>query len=231
MISQYKVKCTWGYFMYRVLIIEDDIGISDLLKLNLEMYGFKTLSAYDGREGLEAMDSEEIDIIILDIMMPIYSGYDLLPIIQKKEIPVIVLTAKDTLDEKIKGFMLGADDYMTKPFEAAELIARINAVLKRSSKLDDGLIEFDDIIINMNTRSISKGNKIVDLTLKELELLCYLVKNKGLALSRELILERVWNYDYIGNSRTVDMHIQKLRSKLDTDRISTVYKYGYRFEK
>ncbi|MBI9013084.1 MAG: response regulator transcription factor [Clostridiales bacterium] len=217
--------------MYRVLIIEDDISISDLLKINLEMYGFKTINAYDGKDGLKKIESEEIDIIILDIMMPIYSGYDLLPLIQKKDIPVIVLTAKDTLDAKMKGFMLGADDYMTKPFEAVELIARINAVLKRCSKVDDGLIEFDDVILNMNTRSIHKENEIVDLTLKELELLCYLVSNKGLALSRELILERVWNYDYVGNTRTVDMHIQKLRSKLDTDRISTVYKYGYRFEK
>ena len=118
--------------MYKILIIEDDRSIGDLLKLNLEMYGFDTINAYDGKDGLEKIDNERFDLIILDIMLPIYSGFDLLPKIQKKNIPVIMLTAKDTLDSKIKGFSLGADDYMTKPFEAVELIARINAVLRRS---------------------------------------------------------------------------------------------------
>ncbi len=218
--------------MYKILIVEDDHGIADLLKLNLEMYGFSVDNAYDGQEGFDFINRGKYDLIVLDLMMPIYTGYDLLPRIQEKDTPVILLTAKDTLDAKIKCFSLGADDFMTKPFEAVELIARINAVLKRSNnKLTSSNYEFDDICVDMEIRQVKKNSKVVELTIKEFELLGHLVENRGIALSRELLLDRVWNYSYIGNTRTIDTHIQKLRSKLDTDRIKTVYKYGYRFEK
>lgn len=217
--------------MYNILIIEDDKCIADLLRLNLEMYGFTSTVALDGEKGLDKINDGLYDLIVLDIMMPKLTGYDLLPYIQKKEIPVIILTAKESLDSKIKGFTMGADDYMTKPFEAVELIARINAVLKRNGQVSKVRVGFDNIIIDFTNRQIIKDNKPIDVTLREYELLCYLVENQGIALSREVLLEKVWNYDYAGNTRTVDMHIQKLRSKLETDRIGTVFKYGYRFEK
>lgn len=215
--------------MTKILVIEDEEAISELIRLNLTMVGFTVVQAMDGQEGLDLIKSSNPDLILLDIMLPKIDGYDLLPEITSRNIPVILLTAKDSLKDKVKGFSLGADDYITKPFEGMELIARIKAVLRRTSNISETLT-FDDITLIPSQRKVYKGDKEVDLTLKEFDLLKVLVENKGVAFTREKLLELVWDTDFEGNTRTVDMHIQRLRSKLHTEKITTVYKIGYRLE-
>lgn len=215
--------------MKTILIVEDEEPIRELIKLNLSMVGFDTLEAEDGEKALEIIKSKALDLVVLDIMIPKINGYELLPHIIERNVPVIVLTAMDSLRDKVKGLNLGADDYMTKPFEGMELIARINALFRRSDK-EDSIKKFDNIEIHEDKRRVFKDGEEVELTPKEFELLKLLVDNMGIALSREKILELIWNYEYEGNTRTVDMHIQRLRHKLDTERIKTVYKIGYRLE-
>lgn len=215
--------------MEKILIIEDEDPIRELIKLNLEMAGYETLEASDGRQGMEKFKNEKVDLILLDIMLPKMDGYEVLPQILKREIPVILLTAKDGLKDKVKGLEMGADDYVTKPFEAMELLARIKAVLRRSIK-DEDKIMFDNIAIYPDQHKVVKEGVEINLTFKEFELLLLLVENKGMVMSRDKLLQLVWDYEFEGNTRTVDMHIQRLRTKLETDKIKTVYKVGYRLE-
>ena len=215
--------------MERILIVEDEEPIRELIKLNLEMVGYDTIEAEDGEAGLKLIKEGEMDLIILDIMLPKVDGYKLLPYIIERDIPVILLTAMNSLKDKVMGLNLGADDYLTKPFEGMELIARVKALLRRSTKEDKNK-GFEDIELCLQQRKVFKSGAEVELTPKEFELLNILVDNKGIALSREKLLELVWDYNYEGNTRTVDMHIQRLRTKLNTDKISTVYKIGYRLE-
>jgi len=215
--------------MGRILIIEDEQPISDLIKMNLNMVGYDTIEAADGEEGLKCIKNEDIDLVMLDLMLPKISGYNLLPKILGRKIPVIVLTAKDSLKDKVLGLNMGADDYMVKPFEGTELIARVKAVLRRVGKADN-IKTFDDIQVYVERRKVYKAGNEIELTFKEFDLLVMLLENRGIALSREKLLELVWGYDYAGDTRTVDIHIQKLRSKLMTDKIETVYKLGYRLE-
>jgi DNA-binding response OmpR family regulator len=215
--------------MYKVLIVEDEEPILDLIKLNIEMAGFETDEALDGRTALEKINRGNYDLVILDIMLPRINGYELLPYIKEKDKAVIMLTAKDTLKDKVKGLDLGADDYLTKPFENIELVARVKALLRRK-KGKKGIIKFDNIDVDLTEKIVFKNGEIVEFTPKEFELLSILVQNKGVVLTREKLLKKVWNYDYLGDSRTIDMHIQKLRKKLDTEKISTIYKVGYRLE-
>lgn len=215
--------------METILIIEDEDPIRELIKLNLDMAGYETLEASDGSLGIEKIKTEKVDLVLLDIMLPKMDGYEILPQIIKRDIPVILLTAKDGLKDKVKGLDLGADDYVTKPFEAMELLSRIKAVLRRSLK-DEKKIEFDDIKIYLEQYKVTKEDEEINLTFKEFELLVLLVENKGIVMSRERLLELVWDYEFEGNTRTVDMHIQRLRTKLNTDKIKTVYKVGYRLE-
>ena len=217
--------------MTKILIVEDDVAISDLIKMNLDMYGFTSLQAKDGQEGLNLLSSNP-DLVVLDVMLPKISGYELLPEIKKLNIPVIMLTAQSSLKSKINGFNLGADDYMTKPFENLELISRINAVLRRNVpiQLIDQDFQFEDTKVLIDSRKVIKSGVEIELTLKEFDLLHYFILNKGIALSRETLLDKIWSYDFLGNTRTVDMHVQKLRYKLDTKLIETVYKFGYRFD-
>jgi two-component system, OmpR family, alkaline phosphatase synthesis response regulator PhoP len=215
--------------MERILIIEDEEPIRELLKLNLQMVGYKTIEAEDGEEGLKLIKEGQLDLIVLDIMLPKIDGYKLLPYILERNIPVILLTAKSSLKDKVMGLNLGADDYMTKPFEGMELIARVKALLRRAVK-EEKVKGFENIELCLEQRKVFKAGEEVELTPKEFELLNILVDNKGIALSREKLLELVWDYDYEGNTRTVDMHIQRLRMKLKTDKIATVYKMGYRLE-
>lgn len=218
--------------MSKILIIEDDIAIAELIKMNLDMYGFESLHACDGVEGLKLLSSRP-DLVVLDMMLPKISGIDLLPSIKKLSIPVIILTAQSSLKSKIAGFNLGADDYMTKPFENLELISRINAVLRRNGPIHviDDVFHFDvDTKVLFNSRKVIKLGEEIELTLKEFDLLRFFILNRGIALSRDTLLDKIWSYDYLGNTRTVDMHVQKLRSKLQTKLIETVYKFGYRFD-
>lgn len=183
---------------------------------------------FDGTSGLEEALKAEYDLIILDIMLPGYSGFEIMEYI--RETPVIFVTARSTPQDKIKGLRLGADDYITKPFDIIELVERVKAVLRRT-KADAGIFEFDDIRVDFGNRKIFKSGTEVELKPKEFDLLEALVNNRNLALSREKLLRLVWNYDYEGDTRTVDVHIQRLRQKLGiSKRIQTVYKTGHRFE-
>ncbi|GAA0738865.1 response regulator transcription factor [Clostridium oceanicum] len=216
--------------MKRILIVEDELSISDLIKLNLNMVGYDTRQAFDGVEALELIEKENFDLILLDIMLPKLDGFNIMSRLENLDTPIICLTAKNSIPDKVKGLRMGADDYIVKPFQSVELLARIEVVLRRYKKVSN-LICFKDLQIYIEERIVKKDGKIIDLTLKEFELLVLLIKNKGIAFSREKILESVWGYDYFGETRTVDMHIQRIRKKLDLGKkIKTVYKIGYRLE-
>ena len=223
--------------VYRILVIEDEDSIRELVKLNLELADFEVIEAADGLEGLNKVIQEKPDLVLLDLMLPKMDGYELLPKITERQIPVIILTAMNGLKDKIKGFNLGTDDYITKPFESMELLAGIRAVLRRSQQTVQQqeeqaaqTLQYDDIVLHLDQHRVFHHGEEIELTLKEFELLRLLVEHKGKVLSREKLLEQVWDYGYEGNTRTVDMHIQRLRTKLQTDKISTVYKVGYRLE-
>lgn len=213
-----------------ILIVEDDLAISRLIKLNLEMVGYKTTQLFNGTQVIDTLQSESIDLILLDVMLPGINGFDLIDLIKPFKVPIIYLTARNTVMDKVTGLRLGAEDYIVKPFETIELLARIEVVLRRYTPEDEYLY-FKDIIIQENNRMVKKNNEPINLTLKEFELFLLLVRNKNRALSREYLLEKIWGYEYMGETRTVDTHVQNLRRKLGlTDHIKTVYKIGYRLE-
>ena len=213
-----------------ILIIEDDEAISNLIKINLSMVGYESKQIFDGLEAFQLLKKECFDLILLDIMLPGMDGFELMERIKNFNMPVIFLTAKNGLSDKVTGLKSGAEDYIIKPFETVELLARIEIVLRRYSK-NSNCIEFKNLKIYEEERIIKKEDEIIDLTLKEFELIVLFVKNKNIALSREYLLEKVWGYEYMGETRTIDTHIQKVRKKLDiADNIKTVYKIGYRLE-
>lgn len=215
--------------MTEILIVEDEKNISNLIKMALSQMGYMCDCAYDGKSGADMIEHKRYDIILLDIMLPEISGYELIEYIKNYEIPVIFITAKSDTKDKVKGLKLGADDYITKPFDIAELQARVEAVLRRYHKTSSIITE-GDIVINTESRVVTKGGESVELTLKEYEILLLFIRNKNIALYREIIYERVWNEAYMGNTRTVDLHVQRLRKKLDLkDKIQSVFKVGYRF--
>ncbi len=214
--------------MAKILIVEDEVAINDLIKFNLELVGHECRQMFDGETGLCEASKGEYDLVILDVMLPKYSGFEIMEYLRGQ--PVIFVTARASAGDKIKGLRLGADDYITKPFDIIELVERVKAVLRRT-KSDPDIFEFDDIKIEFSNRRVYKGEDEVILRPREFDLLEVLVTNRNLALSREKLLELVWGYDFEGETRTVDVHIQRLRQKLDlSDRIQTVYKTGYRFE-
>ena len=214
--------------MIKILIVEDEKPINDLIKFNLELSGYQCDQVFDGEEALYKAFSNHYDLVILDVMLPRLSGFDVIQELQG--IPVILLTAKTGIQDRLQGLHLGADDYITKPFEILELVARVKAVLRRT-KRDQQYIEFDDIRVEFNTRCVYKGGQKISLKPKEYDLLEALIANRNLALSRERLIKLVWNFDYEGDTRTVDVHIQRLRQKLGlAARLHTVYKTGYRLE-
>lgn len=214
--------------MAKILIVEDEAAINNLIYKNLQLVGHDCVQAFDGDTAVELALNNRFDLIILDIMLPKQSGFDV--ITQIPDTPVIFVTAKDNLTDKLKGLALGCDDYIVKPFEILELVARVKAVLRRTGNVSD-TIAFDDISIDFKSKKVLKNNTEVVLTPKEFALLETLIVNRNLAMSREKLISLVWEYDYEGDTRTVDVHIQKLRNKLGLDnRIKTVYKMGYRFE-
>ena len=213
----------------KILIVDDEEPIRELIKMNLEVAGYNFIEAEDGEVALDKI-KENPDLVLLDIMLPVKNGYEIAPEFISKGIPVIFLSAKDSTLDKVKGLKIGADDYITKPFESIELLARIESVLRRCGKASNEFV-YKNIKVNFEKRAVYLDNNMVELTAKEYELLEVLIKNKNLALSREKLLELVWGYEYFGDTRTIDMHIQKLRKKLNLeDDIVTVFKYGYRFE-
>ena len=213
----------------KILIVDDDANIAELIELYLTKECFQCMQAHDGEEALKKNASFQPDLILLDIMLPGMNGYELLDYIKTTNMPVIFITAMGTLDDKVKGLKAGADDYITKPFEMVELLARVESVLRRYHKSEER-IEVDDVIIDIPSRTVTRQGEAVKLTLKEFELLLFLVRNRNIALYRETIYENIWQSEYMGDGRTVDLHIQRLRKKLHwEDRIHTVYKVGYHF--
>jgi DNA-binding response OmpR family regulator len=213
--------------MAHILIVEDDQDINDLISKNLKLVGHSFIQVFDGIEAIKMLE-ENFDLILLDIMLPGMDGFEVMKKITA--VPVIFITAKGGLDEKLKGLSLGADDYIAKPFEMLELLARIDAVLRRTNR-NTVVFSFDNVTVNLSNRVVTVGGAVAELSHREFELLEVLIKNQNIALSRDKLLELAWGYDYLGETRTVDNHIQKLRSKLGwEERIKTVYKLGYRLE-
>lgn len=214
----------------RILIVEDDVNISKIIKMNLNLVNYDTVEVFDGLEAFNIIKKEKFDLILLDVMIPGLDGFTLMEKIQSYEIPVIFLTAKNSVIDKVNGLKLGAEDYMVKPFEAIELLARIETVLRRFGN-EVKHLEFKNIMMLLDKREVTCEGAPVDLTPKEYDLLLVLMKNKNIALSREQILDQVWSEYYYGETRTVDMHIKSLRKKLNLqDHIKTIYKIGYRLE-
>lgn len=212
----------------RILIIEDEELINDLIKENLILVGHECTQAFDGEEAIHLLGQCEFDLMILDIMMPKVSGYEVLN--HRHDVPVIMLTAKNNVMDKVKTLNQGADDYLVKPFDMLELIARINVILRRYYK-ESQVIKIDELCIDLASTIVKYSEELIELTPKEYELLVVLLQNKNIALSRERLIEIVWGYSYEGDTRTVDVHIASLRKKLKLEkRIKTVYKLGYRLE-
>lgn len=214
--------------MATILVVEDEKPINDLITMNLKLVGHSFFKAFSGTEVPPILERENIDL--LDVMLPGLDGFELMRRIRSLNIPVIFITAKDSLADRITGFELGADDYIIKPFEILEMLARINVVLRRNAREQSALI-IDDVEIRPLERQVFKLGRAVELTAKEFELLEVLIQNRNIALSREKLLELAWGYDYEGETRTVDVHIRQLRKKLGwEERIKTIFKLGYRLE-
>lgn len=216
--------------MIRILVVEDEQAISNLIAVNLKKAGYACDCVYDGMSAADALEEGAYDLVLLDVMLPEVDGYELMGYIAPLGIPVIFLTAKASVADRVKGLRLGADDYLTKPFEIIELLARVETVLRRCHKTEQFLTE-GDLVIDTASRIVKKNGTMVNLTNKEYELLLLFVRNKNIALYRETIYERIWGGEYTGDSRTVDLHVQRMRRKVGwEDKIVTVYKVGYRLE-
>lgn len=216
--------------MIKILVVEDDSGIRDLIELTLNMESYITMTAEDGEEAFNKIQNEKFDLILLDIMIPKIDGFKLIRMIHDKSVPVIFLSAKSQVQDKILGLKLGAEDYITKPFEPLELLARIEVVLRRkkSNKKEENIIKYHHLLIQTNKRLVKSNDVIVQLTLKEYNLLLTFLNNINNVLTREVLLEKIWGFDFYGETRTVDMHIKQLRAKLDLkEYLKTVYKVGY----
>ena len=218
----------------KILVVDDEARMRKLVKDFLSIKGYIVLEAEDGEEALKVFDTnKDIKLILLDVMMPKMDGFEVLEVIrQYSKVPVMMLTARSEERDELEGYKLGVDEYITKPFSPKILVARVEAVLRRTvgepeEKLVAGAIEVDKV-----ARSVYIDKKPVDLSFKEYELLTYFIENKGIALSREKILSSVWNYDYFGDARTIDTHVKKLRAKMGErgDYIKTVWGMGYKFE-
>lgn len=214
--------------MIKILIVEDEQKISKLIELNLSQAGYSCTCAYDGETAADILENTRFDLILLDVMLPGVNGFELMDFIRPLGIPVIFLTAMASVENRVHGLRLGADDYLTKPFEIVELMARVESVLRRYNK-NNSEIEADDLRIDTLSRVVTKNGEAVNLTVKEYELLLFFIRNKNIALFRDQIYSNVWGDDYMGDSRTVDLHVQRLRKKLGwEDKIASVYKVGYR---
>lgn len=219
-----------GETMLKILIVEDEEAISDLIRIHLTRAGYSCDQAFDGKEGADKICSSHYDLVLLDIMLPKISGYELLDYIKMNDTPVIFITAMGEITDRVKGLRAGADDYITKPFEMVELLARVETVLRRYHKTSDK-IEIEDVVIDISSRTVWRGKEQIILTMKEFDLLLLFARNQNIALYRETIYENVWGSNYMGDSRTVDLHVQRLRRKMNwEDKIKAVYKVGYRLE-
>ncbi|MGL5436729.1 MAG: response regulator transcription factor [Lachnospiraceae bacterium] len=227
--------------MIKVLIVDDEKPICDLIDLHLTESGYSCSSVLDGITALRRIEEEKFDLILLDIMLPGVDGYDIMEYIRPLGVPVIFITAKHDVKDRVKGLRLGADDYLVKPFDIVELVARVEAVLRRYNKMQTRLCA-GDVVVDIEAHTVMKNGQFVDLTNKEFGLLVLFIKNKNVALFRDMLYEKVWEEEYYGDSRTLDLHVQRLRRKLnwaytlapgmdqDIPRLVAVYKVGYRLE-
>ena len=218
----------------KILVVDDEQRMRKLVKDFLIKKNFEVLEAGDGEEAVEIFfENKDIALLILDVMMPKMDGWEVCrEIRQYSEVPIIMLTAKGEEKDELLGFDLGVDEYISKPFSPKILVARVEAILRRANALGDGEIEIAGITIDQASHEVRIDGKIIELSFKEFELLTYFVNNKGVALSRERILNNVWNYDYFGDARTIDTHVKKLRSKLGEkgSYIKTIWGMGYKFD-
>jgi DNA-binding response OmpR family regulator len=223
----------------RILVVDDDENICRLLKMYLANEGFKIFVANDGAKALEYVEKEKVDLIILDVMMPVMDGWDVCRAIRMiSAAPVIMLTARDMLDDKLQGFECGADDYMVKPFETKELVARVKARLREKPEDGDSqeqpVLSVGNLTVDLGRYQVNLSGKIVELKPKEIQLLYFLLQRRNMVFSREQLLEKVWGYTYFGDTRTVDVHVKRLREKLEkpenTWLIKTVWGVGYKLE-
>lgn len=221
--------------MKTILVIEDEIKLNEIICDYLKEAGFKTLSALDGETAMDIFETESVDGIILDIMIPKIDGWSVCRKIRKTSgIPIIILTARSEEDDKLMGFELGADEYVTKPFSPKVLVARVSRLLTRikDTSVELGNLNIKGISVNLDAHQVKVDDQLIDMTPKEYDLLKYLIENKGIVLSREVIMNKVWGYDFYGELRVVDSHIKKIRKKITpySDTIKTVVKVGYRME-
>lgn len=216
--------------MIKILVVDDEKAICDLIDLNLSSAGYHCTTVQDGMEAINKIEQDTYDLVLLDIMLPGADGYDVMEYIRPLGIPVIFITAKHEVKDRVKGLKLGADDYLVKPFDVVELVARVEAVLRRYSKAEQRLT-VGDVVVDVEARRVSKAGHPVELTNKEFGLLVLFMKNINVALFRETLYEKVWEEEYYGDSRTLDLHVQRLRKKLGWEHnLVAVYKVGYRLE-
>ncbi|MBP5225451.1 MAG: response regulator transcription factor [Lachnospiraceae bacterium] len=218
----------------KILVVDDEERMRKLLHDFLAKKGYRVLEAGDGEEALEVFfANKDIALVILDVMMPKLNGYEVLKEIRNySECPVLMLTAKSEETDELQGFKLGVDEYVTKPFSPRVLMARVDAILRRAHVTNEETLEAGGIVIDKKAHTVTVDGKPIELSFKEYELLQYFIENQGIALSREKILNNVWNYDYFGEVRTIDTHVKKLRSKLGDKEnyIHTIWGIGYKFE-
>ena len=222
----------------KIVVVEDDINIAELLRLYLEKDGFEVHIAHDGGEGLRIAESEKPDLVMLDIMLPVMDGWQVCKALRKNSnVPIIMLTAKGETEDKVMGLEMGADDYIVKPFEVKELLARVHAVLRRTGEdvpQQGKKLVFDKLVINLDSYELVVDGRKVDTPPKEMELLYHLAATPNRVYTRNQLLDEVWGFDYFGDSRTVDVHIKRLREKLEgvSDKwsLKTVWGVGYKFE-
>ena len=216
--------------MIKILIVDDEQPICDLIDMNLSAAGYACVAVQDGLAAIEAVEKNTFDLILLDIMLPGADGYDVMEYIRPFKVPVIFISAKHEVKDRVKGLKLGADDYLIKPFDVTELLARVEAVLRRYNKADK-VITLGDVEIDVEARRVKRGGSPISLTSKEFDLMLLFVENRNVALFRENLYERVWDDEYFANSRTLDLHVQRLRRKLGWEKnLVAVYKVGYRLE-
>ena len=216
--------------MIRILIVDDEKPICDLIDLNLSSAGYHCTSVQDGLKAIDLIEKEAFDLVLLDIMLPGADGYDVMEYIRPLGIPVIFITAKHEVKNRVKGLKLGAADYLVKPFDVVELVARVEAVLRRYNKAEQRLAA-GDVEVDVDARRVTRAGQPVELTNKEFGLLLLFMRNKNVALFRETLYEKVWEGEYFADSRTLDLHVQRLRKKLGWEHnLVAVYKVGYRLE-
>ena len=208
--------------MYNILVVEDEIAIAELIELNLKKAGYNCEYVLDGAKAAMKLEEQKYDLVLLDIMLPEINGYELLEYIKPTKTPVIFISAKETVEDRVKGIKMGADDYIVKPFDISEVLARAEMVLRRYGK-GSNLLKFKNIEVNQDTMEVRRAGEKIMLTPKEYELLVFLIQNKNNLLFREDLFEQVWETEYVGNSRTLDLHIQRIRKKLD---LKNEIKYG-----